>query len=209
MKRKLTAVLITAALACPVLVHAQTANTKSAPPKSNATTPAATKADTAATAKPATPPPMTVKEAKQKLGIVVFPAKNQTPEQQEADELECLQWGADQAGVKAGEQGPDKKAAGEAAAAKVDSATTGVAVKTAAKGAAVGALVGAISGDAGAGAGYGAIGGAVAGRRAKKQAKKNAQAQAEHQVDAETQARIDAVKKGMGACLESKGYTVK
>jgi len=153
--------------------------------------------------------PMTMKEVKQKLGMVVFPAKGQKAEQQDSDEYECLMWGADQAGVKPTDKAPDKKAAGDAAAAKVDSAASGAAVKGAAKGAAAGAMMGAIWGDAGTGAGVGAVGGALAGRRAKKAAKANAKAQAEQQVDAQTQARIDAVKKGMTACLESKGYTVK
>ncbi|HKA24651.1 MAG TPA: glycine zipper domain-containing protein [Candidatus Eisenbacteria bacterium] len=160
-------------------------------------------------ANPSTQHKMTMAEAKKKLGIVVFPAKNQTPQQQEADELACLQWSADQAGVKPGDQGPDAKAAGDAAAAKVDSAASGAAVKGAAKGAAAGAIVGAITGDAGTGAAIGAGTGAVAGRRAKKKAKEQASAQAEEQVNAQKQAKLDEVKKGMAACLESKGYTVK
>ena len=161
-------------------------------------------ADTTKAAPPA-PVPMTMKEVKQKLGIVVFPAKGQKPEVQDQEEYECLMWGAEQAGIKPGEQPADAKAAGEAAAAQTDAATTGVAVK----GAALGAMTGAIWGNAGEGAAVGAIGGAVAGRRAKKQAKANAKAQAEQQVNAETQKKIDAVKKGMGACLTSKGYTVQ
>ena len=128
---------------------------------------------------------------------------------QEADELACLQWGAEQAGVTKDTKPKDAKAAGDAAAAQVDSAAKGAAVKGAAKGAAVGAIFGSISGNAGAGAGYGAAGGAVAGMRAKKKAGKQAQAQAEQKVSAENQAKLDAVKKGMTACLESKGYTVK
>jgi len=165
-------------------------------------------ADTTKAAPPA-PVPMTMKEVKQKLGIVVFPAKGQKPEVQDQEEYECLMWGAEQAGIKPGQQAPDAKAAGDAAAAKMDSAATGAAVKGAAKGAALGAMTGAIWGDAGEGAAVGAIGGAVAGRRAKKAAKANAKAQAEQQVNAETQKKIDAVKKGMGACLTSKGYTVQ
>src|SRR5262245_8039143 len=90
--------------------------------------------------------PMTMKDVKQRLGIVVFPAQGQTPEQQDKDEYECLKWGAEQAGVKPTDPAPDKKAAGDAAAAKVDSAAAGAAVKGAAKGAAVGAMMGAIWG---------------------------------------------------------------
>jgi hypothetical protein len=168
----------------------------------------AAKPDTSHAAAPA-PKPMTMKEVKQKLGMIVYPAKGQTPEQQEADEYECLKWGADQIGLKPGEPAPDAKAAGAAAAAKVDSATTGVAVKTAAKGAAAGAIIGSISGNAGAGAGYGAAAGAIGGRRAKKQAVANADAEAQKKVEAEQKAKMESLKKAMSACLEPKGYTIK
>jgi hypothetical protein len=151
---------------------------------------------------------MTMKEVKQKLGMVVFPAKGQTAQQQDNDEFECLKWGADQSGVT-GNSMKDPKAAGAAAASHVDSAATGAAVKGAAKGAAVGAIFGSISGNSGTGAAYGAAGGALAGRAAKKEAKANAAAQAEQKTAAENKAKLDAVKKGMTVCLESKGYTVK
>lgn len=166
-------------------------------------------AEVAKLAEQAAPPPMTMKQAKEKLGIIVFPAKGQTPEQQEADELACLQWGAEQAGVTANSKPKDGDAAAAAAAQKVDSAAAGAAVKGAAKGAAVGAIFGSISGNADQGAAYGAVGGALAGRSAKKQAKSQAAAQAKAKTDAENQAKLDQVKKGMTLCLESKGYTVK
>jgi hypothetical protein len=172
----------------------------------------AAKTQTTAPATSTTPAPaqhqMTMKEAKQKLGMVVFPAKGQTAQQQEKDEYDCLVWGADQAGIT-GSSMKDPKAAGQAAAAHVDTAATGAAVKGAAKGAAVGAIFGSISGNSGTGAAYGAAGGALAGRAAKKEAKANAAAQAEQKTAAENKANVDAVKKGMTVCLESKGYTVK
>jgi hypothetical protein len=149
---------------------------------------------------------MTMKEVKEKLGMVVFPAKGQTPEQQEADELECLQWAVDQLNST---QMKDPNAAGAAAKEQAKDATTGAAVKGAAKGAAAGALFGAIVGDAGTGAAVGAAGGAIAGRRAKKQAEAQAEAQAKAKADAENKAKLETVKKGMTACLEAKGYTVR
>jgi hypothetical protein len=154
-------------------------------------------------------PEMTMKEAKQKLGIIVFPAKGQTPDQQDADERECLIWGADQLGINPNAPPVDAKAAGQQAKAKTDSATAGVAVKGAAKGAAIGAVFGSISGNAGAGAAYGATAGVLGGRKARKQAGKQADAAAQQKVAAERQAKIDALKKAMTACLEPKGYTVK
>lgn len=141
-------------------------------------------------------PQMTMKEIKQKLGIIVFPAKGQTPEQQEADEWECLEWSVNEAGLgpNAGQQ--DVQAAGEAAKDQAKDAT---------KGAAVGAIIGAIAGDTGKGAAIGAVGGGIKGRKAKKQAEK----QAEAKVAADNKAKLDIIKKGMAACLESKGYTVQ
>jgi hypothetical protein len=170
----------------------------------------AAKADTTAqtAAAPAKPDTMTIAEAKQILGIVVFPAKGQAKEQQEAEETECLLWGADQAGIR-NSAPPDPNQAAAQAKAKTDSATAGAGVRTAAKGAAVGALIGSISGDAGTGAAYGAAAGAVAGRSATKKASAQAEAQAREKAEAEKKAKIDAVKKGMTLCLESKGYTVK
>jgi hypothetical protein len=152
---------------------------------------------------------MTMKEVKQKLGIVVFPAKAQTPEVQEEEELACLQWGADEVGIQPNTPAPDAKAAGDAAEAKTDSATKGVAVKGAAKGAAAGAIIGSISGDAGAGAAYGAAAGAVVGKRARKGASSQAEAEAQKKVEAEQTAKMDGLRKAMSTCLESKGYTVK
>jgi Glycine-zipper domain len=163
----------------------------------------------AAGTQPQPKPQMTMKEIKQKLGIVVFPAKGQTPEQQEADEWACLEWSLDQAGLgpNAGQQ--DAQAAGEAAKDQAEDATKGAAVVGAAKGAAVGAIFGAIVGETGEGAAIGAVGGALKGRKAKKQAEKQAEAQAEAKVAADNKAKLDTIKKGMAACLESKGYTVQ
>lgn len=154
-------------------------------------------------------PKMTMKEIKQKLGIIVFPAKGQTPEQQEADEWACLEWSINQSGLgpNAGQQ--DVQAAGDAAKAQAKEATTGAAVAGAAKGAAVGAIFGAITGDTGEGAAVGAVAGGLKGRQAKKQAEKQAEAQAEAKVAADNKAKLETIKKGMAACLEAKGYTIQ
>ena len=69
--------------------------------------------------------------------------------------------------------------------------------------------MGGITGDAGEGAAVGAVVGVAAGRKAKKQAKKQAEAQAVEQTNAWAAGQIDTFKKGMTACLEGKGYTVK
>jgi hypothetical protein len=166
----------------------------------------APQASTKATTPPPPPAPkMTMKEAKVRLGITVFPSKGQSPAQQETDEVACLQWAADQAGLKV----VDPQASGAAAKAQAEKSTQGAGVAGAAKGAAVGAIIGSISGNASQGAGYGAVAGAIGGRRAKKSAEANAEAQGKAQADAQNKAMLDAVKKGMAMCLESKGYSVK
>lgn len=182
-------------------IHAQEAT-----PNKDAAEPAK---QAAAAPAPAPAPAMTMKEAKQKLGIVVFPAKNQTPEQQEADELACLQWAANEMGIVPNAPAPDPKAAGAAAAAQTDEATKGAAVKGGAKGAAAGAIIGAIAGDAGTGAAIGAGAGAVAGKRARKGASAQADAATQEKLEAEQKAKVDGLRKAMGACLEPKGYTIK
>jgi len=143
------------------------------------------------------------------LGLYVFPAKGQTPEQQSQDEQACYAWSKEQSGIDPATVKANPDSAMKAASAKVDTAAQGAAVKGAARGAAGGAVVGAIAGDAGTGAGVGAVVGAVGGRRAKKQAKKQAETQAASQANAWAAGQIDTFKKGMTACLEGKGYTVK
>lgn len=146
-------------------------------------------------------------EAKQKLGLIVYPAGGQTPEQQGRDEQACYAWAQQQITPVASV--PSADSAAQAGKAKADSATQGAAIKGAAGGAAGGALVGAITGDAGRGAGIGAIGGALRARRAKKQAEKQAEEQARAQVEAQGSQQATTLKKAMVACLEGRGYTVK
>lgn len=136
-----------------------------------------------------------------KMGIYVFPAKNQTPQQQEKDMSDCYTWAVQQSGydpvnpttveAKQVQQGPD-----------------GAAVGGAVGGAAVGAAIGAISGDAGKGAAIGAVSGAVLGRRRGNMVKASEQGQANKQAAAANQSLEDGFKKAFTVCLEGKGYTV-
>ena len=144
------------------------------------------------------------------LGLFPYPAKNQTKEQQAADEKACYDWAGQQTGIDArAAANPNTEAAAAAAQAKVDSAATGAALKGAAAGAAGGAIVGGIAGDAGEGAAIGAVAGAVRGRRAKKQAEAQAAQQGAAAAKAQGNAQLETFKKAMGSCLEGKGYTVK
>jgi hypothetical protein len=143
------------------------------------------------------------------IGMIIYPGKGQTPEQQAADEAACTTWAESQTGLVLSGEKVNTDSAAEAAKQKTAEATQGAAVGGAAKGAIGGAAIGAIAGDAGTGAAVGAAAGAMAGRRAKKQAEAQAGAQGAQQAQAQSQAMTDQFKKAAGACLEGRGYSVK
>ena len=137
-----------------------------------------------------------------KLDIYVFPAKDQSQEQQDKDQNECYKWAVDQSGV-------DPINPPKVEAQQVDKSPDGSAVVGAAKGAAVGAAIGAICGDAGKGAAVGAVTGGVGGMRSKKIGDSKEQAAANQSAQQQQQALMDKFKKAYTACLEGKGYSVK
>jgi hypothetical protein len=151
-------------------------------------------------------------------GLVIYPAKGQSGEQQSRDEGECQTWAKQNTGV-------DPLALAATAsqpppvAAQAPPPPDGQRVRGAARGAAGGAAIGAIAGDAGKGAAIGAVAGTVAGGARKRQgeresaaANEQAQAQAQQQGQAQaadTQAQLATFNKAYAACLEGRGYTVK
>jgi hypothetical protein len=146
-------------------------------------------------------------QAKQKLGLIVFPAKNQTAQQQAADEQACYGWAQQQIDPLA--TPPDADSAARAARESADSAHQGAAIKGAAGGVAGGALIGAAAGDAGDGAKIGAMAGALRGRRARRASEQQAEQQARAQSEAAANQQATTFRKAMVACLEGKGYTVQ
>ncbi len=146
---------------------------------------------------------MTYNGISNSLKLYVFPAKNQSQQQQKADEFECYKWAMEQTGIDP--KNPPK--------AKPDSSKqsgrTGGAVGGAAKGAAAGAAIGAIAGDAGEGAAIGAAGGAIAGRRKKKAAEAQSEKQAQADVKNKEAEIMNTYIKAFSACIEGKGYTIK
>ena len=146
-------------------------------------------------------------QANQKLGLIVYPAKGQTPQQQALDEQACYTWAQQQTDPLA--KPPNADPAAQAGKAKVDSAAQGAAVRGAAGGAVGGAAVGAAAGDAGKGARVGAVAGAIRGRRAKKEAERQAEQQARAQAQAQSGQQANTFRKAMVACLQGRGYTVQ
>jgi hypothetical protein len=137
----------------------------------------------------------------------IFPAKGQTPEQQQQDEAACSTWATQQTGFD-----PSKPPA-PPQPAPTPAPKKGAGLRGAARGAAAGYIVGDLANDEG---GEGAAIGAVVGgaRAASKQ--KQAQGAAQQQQTAQQQQYQQQVQqlqgeylKARAACLEAKGYTVK
>lgn len=159
-------------------------------------------------------PPAT-KSLSASLGVVVFPAKGQSAEKQSQDEGECFTWSKSQTGFDP--MNPSASAPPVQAAAPPPPPPSGQRVRGAARGAAAGAVIGEVAnGDANNGAAIGATVGVMKGGAEKRKQQAAAQEQAAQQQQAAAQQQQAAVneqaglfKKGFGACLESKGYTVK
>ena len=150
---------------------------------------------------PQTTPPASPSAVAKSLGLIIYPAKGQTKEQQTTDEQQCHDWAKEQTGI-------DLQAPPPPPAEPAESKSGGQRVKGAARGAAAGAIVGEVAdNDADEGAKIGAAAGVVAGGR---QARKDKQATAE-KAKADTAAsqtqRQETFKKAMGTCLQGRGYT--
>ncbi len=135
-------------------------------------------------------------------GLYVYPAKNQTPEQQSKDEDECYKWAIQQSGI-------DPANPPKVDTAAVDKSRQGEVVKGGAKGAAAGAAIGAIAGDAGKGAAIGAVAGGAAGRRQRRAGDAKEEQQNIQAADQKKAEQTNSFKKAFTVCLEGKGYTVK
>ena len=151
---------------------------------------------------PQTTPPASPSAVAKSLGLIIYPAKGQTTEQQTTDEQQCYDWAKSQTGIDPQAPPPPPAESAESKSAG------GQRVKGAARGAAAGAIVGEVAdNDADEGAKIGAAAGVVAGGR---QARKDKRA-TEEQVKADTAAsqtqRQETFKKAMGTCLQGRGYT--
>jgi hypothetical protein len=149
---------------------------------------------------PTQTPPAASGSPAAKVGLFVYPQKQQTPEQQATDESACYSSAQQQTGIDPAVPPPPPEQAQQ---------QKGGAVKGAAKGAAGGAAIGAIADDAGTGAAVGATAGAVHGRRQQKKANKQAEQQAQQQAQAQQQQRLDTFRRAFSACMDSKAYSVK
>jgi hypothetical protein len=138
-------------------------------------------------------------------GVIVYPANNQSPEQQQRDQGECLGWASQQTGF-------DPTAPLEASAPPPPvTAPTTSAGRGLVRGALVGVTVGAITGKAGKGAAVGAASGALVGGMRRRGQVNNSYAQqqawANDQAVQYQQKQVD-FNRAYGVCLQGRGYTV-
>jgi hypothetical protein len=131
----------------------------------------------------------------------VYPAKGQSPQQQQSDEAACHTWAVQQTGFD-----PAQPAAAAPAAPPPGTTATGTTAGAGARGAVRGAVVGeAVGGDAR----TGAAAGAVAARGQSRRQNAAAGQQAQQQQAATTSQGQTAYANARGACLSGRGYTVK
>lgn len=153
---------------------------------------------------------------------IVYPSKNQTPEQQQKDVGECAAWAKQTTGIDpAAVAAAPPPAAAPAPTEPAKQGPSGERLRGAARGAAAGAIVGEIANDdagdgAAIGAATGAMAGGAAGRRAKRQQAEQQKQQAadqqkaaQQQADAKKQEQMATYNRASAACLEGRGYTVK
>lgn len=157
---------------------------------------------------PGTPTPDVIHK---KLTAFVYPAKNQAPDQQQYDEMDCYNWAKSQTSID-----PMGPATAVQQVEKGDNQAQGARVTGAARGAAGGAVIGAITGNAGRGAAIGATVGTMRGGRAVRQGKaqaeqdyQQAQVQAQQQAAATDAQKIATFKKAFAVCVQGRGYSVQ
>ena len=131
--------------------------------------------------------------------LYVYPAQNQSADQQEKDKYDCYQFGKSQTGFD--------PMAPQTASAPAPEQKRQV-LRGAAGGALVGAAAGAVGGDTGKGAAYGAAAGGAIGL-IRKNRTENEQQQAQQQQQQTAQQQRSNYDRAYAACLEGRGYTVK
>ena len=190
-----------AAPSAPEPAAAKTPAAKPSAAKPSAAEPAAAKpADAPAPPPVKTYPPFDPKASASTIGVIVYPKKEQTIEQQHFDENECFVWAKTNTGI-------DPYA--PVGAATAPPPAQGGAAKGAAKGAVAGVAIGAIAGDAGKGAAIGAAAGGVAGRRNQKANNQAAANDAQAQAAAAAEQSKKKFADGFTTCLDGKGYSAK
>lgn len=147
---------------------------------------------------------------------VVYPARGQSGVQIEKDRFECHEWAKAQSGfdpTQPSAAAPTATAPATTTAATVPTtSSTGSMARGALGGAAIGEIA---SNDAGRGAAVGVLGAALRDHAKQqqmalaRQQQQTAQQTAQQQQMAQRNQQRSTYERGVGACLEARGYTVK
>jgi hypothetical protein len=143
------------------------------------------------------------------LGMIVYPAEDQSPEQQVLDEAACWDWAETNTGMKIVIGSVDTEAAAQQAGDQAAEATAGAAVGGAARGALAGLAIGAIAGDAGKGAAIGAAAGGMGGIRGRRAAIAASEQQGAEAAAAANEEAINQFKNAGSVCLQGRGYAAR
>jgi Glycine zipper len=138
--------------------------------------------------------------------LFIYPAKNQSAEQQDKDKWECRAWATKQTGFD-----PAARATASTPPPTREAPKGGL-LRGAGGGAALGAVGGAIAGNAGKGAAIGAAGGGLLGvmrRNDQVRQEQNAHQQWAQQNVAQYEQNRSGWVRGVKACLTGRGYTVQ
>lgn len=142
----------------------------------------------------------------------VFPAANQSAEQQKKDEYECYLWAVEQSGYDPVASGKAESSLTTADSDNTSSESSG-AGKSMLGGAARGAVIAEVSdGDAGKGAATGATLGLMKGKRRQQSQQEQERLEAEERARAEAEAReklVSNYQRANAACLEGRNYVIK
>jgi hypothetical protein len=131
--------------------------------------------------------------------IIAYPARGQSPEQQERDRYDCFNWAVQQTGYN-----PEAQ---QFASSAPPPTMGGGFLRGGFGGAALGAIGGAIGGNAGEGAAIGAaVGGLFGGFRRREMEIR--QEEMEQQQAAAHAQRFAVFRRAEAACLEGRGYSV-
>lgn len=138
------------------------------------------------------------------VGVYIYPAKDQSAEQQGKDDYECFGWAKGQTGYDPLNPPP------ATAAAPAQQQASGSRLRGAARGAVGGAIIGEVAGDdGGKGAAIGATLGVMRGGATDRQQKEQQAQQAQQSAQQQAAAQLDGFKSAYGACIEARGYSVK
>ena len=137
--------------------------------------------------------------------MYIYPAKGQTPEQQDKDRYECHTWAVRQTGFDPSKVNPSNPNYADPQPSQQSGRPV---LRGAGRGAAMGAVGGAIAGDAGTGAAAGAAMGGMAGGFRRRDQRKQQQAAQQQQQAQNSNSQLAGYQRAMAACLQGRGYTV-